>query len=255
MWPARGPYRGRVFEETLDDFADYYRAQKSASADGFEETAGLEVQRRLRHLDHLLQEVARRQELLQIGLSLNDLDVGAENLEPLVERIQLASEASARELAARGLLGIEVSEQIEMLAESFYFHAHRLLKLLQNGPLPGFGSLQAKGVLLVRNHLVEHFPERDKPWPANHSRDFSDTEAGPKLTKATDPVEDAGLYRNARELRDAISEVLNALPRTPAPSGSPGTFGGTWWREERKRRIAQLRRVEGNAGCGRSSNK
>lgn len=228
-----------MFEEVLDDFADYYRAQKLARAAGFEEAAGLEVQRRLRHLDYLLGEVGWRQELLRLDLNLDGQGVDPSDLEPLLERIRRASAASDRELAARGLLVIEVDEQIEMLAESFYFHAHRLLKLLQRGPLPGFSSIQAQGVLLVRNQLVEHFPQRDRPWPQNHSRDLSDDEAGPKLTKASDPVEDVGLYENARELRGAIAAALKVLPRTLAPPGSPGTFGGTWWAEEREREIAR----------------
>lgn len=111
-------------------------------------------------------------------------------------------------------------DEVRLFTETFYLIAWRLVDILtRRGALafPGFSKLDARGVTLVRNHLLQH--------PEKHGEIFQQhlmvTDAGPVLkgvavvvrsaTGRTEPDGasiDRGLFVNAKELHDELRECL-----------------------------------------------
>lgn len=121
--------------------------------------------------------------------------------------------------------------EVQLFTETFYMVAWRLMEVI-NGKrprdFPGLGSVPAIGITIVRNHLIQH--------PEKHGHDYRQslvvTSCGPVLkatavrfhesgdTGPTDESVDRGLYVNARQLHDELSERLKgALERIG--SGTP----------------------------------
>jgi hypothetical protein len=113
-------------------------------------------------------------------------------------------------------------DEIRLFTEAFYFFAWRLVEILKSKTFyfDGFSKLSTKGILTVRNHLLQH-PEK---YGRNFRQVFPITSDGPIL-KAGDPVIrllpdkvevehpglDRGLFVNAQELHDEIIEILRRI--------------------------------------------
>jgi hypothetical protein len=110
----------------------------------------------------------------------------------------------------------------DLCTEAFYYFAHRLQTMLENheGLMPFIdGYRPARGVLMVRNQLLEH--------PEKTSRVFnragsSGGHAGPAIKGSRfvyEPQEpqDPGLYMNAAELKEKVDrayrDAIEALDR------------------------------------------
>ena len=104
--------------------------------------------------------------------------------------------------------------------EAFYFFAWRLVEVLKGSgafAFDGFSKLEAKGIRIVRNHLLQH-PEKYKK---NFQQSLVVTSNGPVLKTMTvvvrsdtgkvepeDESVDRGLFVNAQELHDEIEERI-----------------------------------------------
>lgn len=100
-----------------------------------------------------------------------------------------------------------------VFAETFYYFAWRIMTFTDHktNPLPGLRGLKkrVKGILLVRNCLIEH-PEGKKIFNISYS--WSDAE-GPRLKIARPAgqsfeISDRGLWINAQEFKDGLEELL-----------------------------------------------
>jgi hypothetical protein len=106
----------------------------------------------------------------------------------------------------RFVLGLET--------EAFYYFAHRLQVVFRNtkGVLPFVSRYRpALGVQTVRNKLIEH-PESADSGITDRRGSYS-TVDGPKVKDARRPGQprshmDAGLFVNARELKERVHDVL-----------------------------------------------
>lgn len=127
------------------------------------------------------------------------------------EQIVIRPETSKKELCKQTRL---FDEGI-VFAEAFYFFAWRIICIVSNETksLPGLKGLKkkAKGVVLVRNCLIEH-PEKakEKIFIVSHSWGKKD---GPKLKVARPPgqtfeIKDSGFWINAQEFKDGLEELL-----------------------------------------------
>jgi hypothetical protein len=114
---------------------------------------------------------------------------------------------------AQASLPFSPSDEMAVLLEAFYYSAHRVRDILQDGraELKGLGYFEAEGIRDVRNHLVEH-PSRKNgvlvPSIATGGR------VGPQLKPlrwSLDPqgTNDAGLYANAREFERRLDMLLS----------------------------------------------
>jgi len=103
-------------------------------------------------------------------------------------------------------------DELRILLEAFYYSAHRLVDVLNNGQpdLPGMPQFAARGVRDVRNHLIEH-PDRKSGVLV-----FSIATGGPvgpqlkPLRWSLDPpgTENPGLHANAAEFCRALEDAL-----------------------------------------------
>jgi len=101
--------------------------------------------------------------------------------------------------------------------ESYYYFAHRIYKILthKNTPLPYLQSFKCEGVLLARNHLIEH-PE-GKSANATFTSYSYNMKKGFMLRTSGDPkqtVKDKGILYNSHEFeRNFDSVVEQAIER------------------------------------------
>jgi hypothetical protein len=114
-------------------------------------------------------------------------------------------------------------EEVVLFTESFYFFAWRLVEILKGSgafAFDGFTKLEAKGIRLVRNHLLQH-PEK---YEKNFRQRLIVTSTGPVLkamfvvirtdTGKVEPEKesvDRGLFVNAQELHDEIKERIRKI--------------------------------------------
>ena len=120
------------------------------------------------------------------------------------------------------LAAARAAQEIELFTETFYFVAWRLREVLNRRgtfAFPGLGQVEARGVLDVRNHLIEHPEQVSK----NFARHLVITSAGPVLKSSSivvrtssgniDPADesmDRGLFVNAQELHDQLTDRVRA---------------------------------------------
>jgi hypothetical protein len=150
----------------------------------------IEAMRRLGQLDWLLVEIQRREVEASAAIALTDWGIPPE--------------------------AAQAQDQIRTLADAFYYIAWRTRQVIRQ--LPGLKEFEAKGVLYVRNHLIEH-PEKHphvKPVGWRFGGDIGVqlmVEVDGEL--ATAPG-DPGLYANANEFRDELLPRLShaAMPPT-----------------------------------------
>jgi hypothetical protein len=185
--------------EAVGLFDAYYRVMDRHPPAGWDAGIAHEGRKRLRQLDWLLIEVQRRE-----------------------------LEHSAAMMAEEHRAAFRASDEIELLAECFYYVAFRAQRLIAS--LPELGGFEAIGVRDVRNHLIEH-PERKDSGVVNRGFQFG-ADRGPVLRAVrldTDPKDwqDPGLYANAMEFRNKlVSLLLPYLSRDfdeTQPANSPET--------------------------------
>lgn len=98
--------------------------------------------------------------------------------------------------------------EMEGLLESYYYNAHRVLKLVQG--LPGMRNFKCKEIVVVRNKLVEH---------ADHGvfYSFGYGSTGPRVKPIGPPGRqwnDEGLFFNTKQFLDALTtQVLRHIPK------------------------------------------
>jgi hypothetical protein len=112
-------------------------------------------------------------------------------------------------------------DRLELHTEAFYLFGWRLIDVLNGSGVYGFdgvAKVNAKGVLLVRNHLLQH------PEKPGHGGQFQQsmvvTDRGPSLkttmvivnpvsgTRVLEDWVDQGLFVNAEELRAGIESAI-----------------------------------------------
>jgi hypothetical protein len=107
---------------------------------------------------------------------------------------------------------MEVSDEIELLAEMFYYAAFRAQSIFSKR-LPGLSGFDATGVRIVRNHLIEHPEGRSSGVVANG---FGyGMPRGPVLKAVRDSEQsaihpDAGLFNNAAEFAEILVRKIRA---------------------------------------------
>lgn len=95
--------------------------------------------------------------------------------------------------------------------ELFYYRAHRLIKITSN--LPELGKINAKGITMVRNWLIEH-PEKSVNGSLDQSLSLG-VRNGPVLkpsivsTPSIAIYRDKGLLVNALELKKSLTTTLS----------------------------------------------
>jgi hypothetical protein len=109
-----------------------------------------EAEKRLRQIDWLLKRVSKLEHRFYTIHKARDHS-RSQPLPKTSSRLLISSRPS------RHGPEVAVLEEIELLAESFYYIAFRLRGAVRR--LHGFATFDAKGVREVRNHLIEH-PEK-----------------------------------------------------------------------------------------------
>ena len=128
-------------------------------------------------------------------------------LDFLIDRItELQNRAAESELESA--LRDDLRFQLKLSAESFYYFAARLTKILQR--FPHLKNFDPPGVRDVRNHLIEH---PDKASGVTQQNWSFGGEAGPAFKNIRRPNQkhvpiDRGLFINAGELRDNLERRL-----------------------------------------------
>ncbi|MGY0236562.1 hypothetical protein [Longispora urticae] len=185
---------------------------------------GAEVGTRLRQLNRIIQGIQRdmaviqgppvvQEAMMQKHLERHTrLTRGAITIEEYTEEILKDTDPEADAAFA------DATESVQLLTESFYLFAWRLVVVLTgNKPEFKFPMLEkfkdkSLGVLIVRNHLIEH--------PETQGQNFTQgtliSDDGPVLrtntaifgadgsVRSTGDTVDVGLYVNANQLRDEL---------------------------------------------------
>lgn len=103
-------------------------------------------------------------------------------------------------------------DELRLLLEAFYYSAHRVRDILQDGAaeLPGLSHFEAIGVRNVRNHLIEHPSRKSGVLIFSYA---AGGPVGPQLKPvrwSLDPpgTQDNGLHKNAKEFEEALDRTL-----------------------------------------------
>lgn len=177
----------RFFDSTIRLFEDYRSKMIREKAAGYDSNLSNEVHHRLRQLSFICEKVLYYEQIVTTPLV------------PKKERSKFTR------LFDEGIV----------FAEAFYFFAWRIICIAINKtkPLPGLERLKkkAKGVVLVRNCLIEH-PEKQKEKIFMVSYGWGKKD-GPKLKVArpagqTFEINDRGFWINAEEFKEGFQELL-----------------------------------------------
>lgn len=210
-----------MFQETIKLFDQYCHSFETAPTELHQHLAA-EVKERLKQLDLIIvrahgleqsdNEVHRR---IQSAMSSHGVNIFAAGM---------ASEDKASSEPASVIEGefqqaIEISIELRLFTEAFYYFAARIRTILlhRTHPLPYLQSFECKGVRDVRNHLIEH-PEGVSSQVFVQSFSYGNAQ-GPILKDSRPPDQgsafaDHGLYRNAEEFKVNLEQVLkNAIAR------------------------------------------
>jgi hypothetical protein len=218
-----------MFKNLVELWKQYTeRFAQTWAADDPRRELSSEVQNRLGQLDILLhylnkalrlvpgdaEEVRRKAELfMQAAEQFRSGDMTAEKYE---EFLRDATAKSPEQLRAE----VRAWEEVVLFTEAFYFFAWRLVEVPTGSgafAFDGFSKLEARGIRIVRNHLLQH-PEKYKK---NFQQSLVVTSNGPVLKTMTVVVRsdtgkvepeaesvDRGLFVNALELHDEIKERI-----------------------------------------------
>lgn len=220
-----------VFEEIAELWKQYLSAHAPLwSQDDPRHDLGAEVRERLEQLDIVLGHLERA--LAAVTPDPERVRHDVTWVQGALQRLE-AGEMSKEEFAAvfetlpksreEGRAWVQAWSEVRLFTEMFYFVAWRLVDILtRRGALgfPGFSKLQARGVTLVRNHLLQH-PEKHGEIFQQH---LAITDAGPVLkgvavvvrsaTGRTEPDAasvDRGLFVNAKQLHDELMACLREV--------------------------------------------
>jgi hypothetical protein len=107
---------------------------------------------------------------------------------------------------------LTTQEEVLLAGEAFYYLAHRVRTILEQGlaGLPGMRALRAQGVARVRNNLLEH--ANKKGGTSVFSFSVSNA-AGLRLRPVSEaaappPYRDEGILRNAAEFRSDLEGAI-----------------------------------------------
>jgi hypothetical protein len=153
-----------------------------------DEDAALEVSERLWQLSHALDQ-------MNFYVELHD-------------SYEIKDPTDHHELIRQGDL---LFKNARFYVESYYYFAHRIYKILthKDRPLPYLQSFKCKGVLLVRNNLIEH-PDK-KPANATFTSYTYDRKTGFRLRTSGNPqqaVHDKGIIFNSHEFEINFDRVV-----------------------------------------------
>lgn len=193
------------FRPVIDQFDIYLTAKCSeppkhknfpARVISFE---GQEAMKRLRQLDWLCRKIGEYE-----ANSVEFLD--------FIISQGKSSDAGSQDNWAAISASEENSLEMEIFVEGFYYIAFRLRNVIQR--LPGLNNFECEGVRNVRNHLIEH-PEKNDSGVIHGCMSSGNRETGPVLKWTRLPLEnilwqDEGLWVNARELAQNLTEKINA---------------------------------------------
>lgn len=198
-----------MFQSTLDLFDRYHQKMVNDQVPDLNEDLALEVRKRIEQLDFLYELIDQKQ------LRHNDIYLRMMN-DGMLEK----TKESGGSLTFIGFPEFGEMRQllfeIELYTESFYYLAGRMRTVLHKGLLPRLSGFECVGARDVRNKLLEHADGRE-------SRVFVQSfgiggDQGPTL-KIERPggqetiFPDAGLYKNAEEIRANLERVLVAASR------------------------------------------
>ena len=194
----------------LIQLVNVYQQKISALPSTSEEQKQLtqEVTRRLKYLIFIVEEIQKLQTQLLVR---TDTD-------PALVKLSKEGNLSQEEMqdfwkrnpVEDMIAKFKLWDQLTFFTESFYYHAFRCGKCVEQ--LPGLSSFKYQGIILVRNHLIEH-PEKQK-----HSNILSGSirlgqDTGPVLKNSRleweDKIfQDNGLNHNAGEFLDNFIKLL-----------------------------------------------
>lgn len=227
------PIQPVVFEEIAELWKQYLAAHApSWGSDDPRHDLGAEVSERLVQLDLVLTHLKRAVAAVTPGPETMRHDIAwVQGALPRLEAGEMSREEFSADLRAvptsreQMRMWDHAWREVRLFTEIFYFFAWRLVEILKPRRrealvFTGFRNLEARGVTLVRNHLLEH--------PEKHGEIFQQnltiTDAGPVLkgfavvvrsaTGRTEPDGasiDRGLFVNAKELHDELLECLRAV--------------------------------------------
>jgi hypothetical protein len=223
--------QGVVFEEIAELWKRYLAVHApSWNPDDLRHGSWAEVRERLVQLDLILAHLKRA--LASVTPDPGKMQHDIAWVQEALLRLE-AGDMSQEEFAA-GFRSIpaprdpvrawdQAWREVRLFTETFYFSAWRLVDVLTKRrtlAFPGFSKLDARGVRLVRNHLLQH-PEQHGAIFQQH---LTITDAGPVLkgvavvvrvaTGRTEPDAasvDRGLFVNAKELHDELMGCLPAI--------------------------------------------
>lgn len=126
-----------------------------------------------------------------------------------IKKYKSATESSSQDISNYISLNLIANDELfnnaKFYVESYYYFAFRIYKILthKNKPLPFLENFSCPGVLMSRNHLIEH-PEGASSNATKYSYSFS-YEHGALLRTADDSnqkVRDRGSVFNSTEFRE-----------------------------------------------------
>jgi hypothetical protein len=213
-----------LFETTIDLIKQYYNTAHIMEHPDFDADLAAEVRVRLEQLDYLLDRVGTAEGALT--------EINQEHGEKVL--------AQYRSLLERGRtwddeMPVSMSEaeseafnanmfEVKLFTECFYYIAYRILTIAnkrykgRRPPLPGLQGLKPKGVVMARNHLLEHAGHIN---PITVQTFMAGGPHGPILKQSrregqTDHP-DKGLYANAQQFKDDLEDRLRrAIEQPPA---------------------------------------
>jgi hypothetical protein len=197
------PYKPSMFDAIIP-ILDLY-TEKYGHANGYEPHLAAEVKVRLAELQFIVDRV---------HVVETDGEVNA-----IQSSIKAAQESPAKAFEVFGNLIGAMSTEAKVLSEAFYNSAWRIRQLVRYyaKPLPGV-SFECIGVRDVRNQLIEHPEKGDKIFIQSFATGGPN---GPVLkvyrpTGTATTFQDMGLYVNAEEFADSLSQALgSALAKKP----------------------------------------
>jgi len=181
------------FNALIELYDKFYR-WKDKTDNKFNKDLGCEIRARMKKCNWLL-------------LRINELEEESDKYYQMYVKMMHGGPKPDKSIIERDN---EISDEMELMTECFYFMAFRLLKALKS--ITEFKNLKSDGITIIRNKLLEHPEDKDSQIWIN-----SFAHHGPKgpVLKAVrynyqkDIFPDKGLYFNASELIDNISKIIN----------------------------------------------
>jgi hypothetical protein len=201
-----------MFKSVIRKFGKYY--DKVEELPGFSDDLWTEVNKRLKQLDWLHDHISKRH-----SKCLELVFWEHRRVERLRKELKQTSGSLFLQKTRDSRKIDRLMFEIELYTESFYYLAGRMRTALRKGSLPGLRSFECPGARDVRNKLLEH-PE------GNDSRVFGQSfgvggEEGPRLKVEREGDQeavfpDAGLWANAKEIKDEFERLLDGVLSTEA---------------------------------------